>query len=308
MKVLITGGTGLIGSELITRLRDKYEISILSRQPKEAMERFGDGVQAFGSLDEVEQLSDFHGIINLQGEGIADKRWTAKQKQRLQESRWQVTEALSKRIQACDQPPKVFISGSAIGYYGAQGDKLMTEAKAVDLPDDFAHNLCQKWEALALSAQTEQTRVCVIRTGVVLAGEGSALQKMLPPYLLGLGGPLGSGKQYFSWIHLQDIARVIEFLLENGDCQGVYNATAPQPLPQEEFSESIARVLRKSHFMRVPAWALKLLLGEMSQMLLTGQRVTPARLQEAGFEFKFGSAEAALRDCLLPASSSSQNS
>ncbi|MDN7128785.1 TIGR01777 family oxidoreductase [Pseudidiomarina sp. 1APR75-15] len=308
MKLLITGGTGLIGSELIKRLRDKYEITILSREPKQAMERFGEGVQAYDGLAEINQLGDFHGIINLQGEGIADKRWTAKQKERLQDSRWDVTDELRKRIQACDNPPKVMISGSAIGYYGAQGDKIMTEDKSVNLPDDFAHKLCAKWEDLALAAQSEQTRVCVIRTGVVLASDDSALQKMLPPYLLGLGGPLGDGKQYFSWIHLHDIARAIIFLLENDDCQGVYNATAPQPLPQAEFSETIAKVLRKSHFMRVPAWVLKLLLGEMSQMLLTGQRVMPARLQKAGFEFKFGSAEEALRDCLLPSSSSSQNS
>ncbi|RUO54268.1 TIGR01777 family protein [Pseudidiomarina halophila] len=307
MKLLITGGTGLIGTELIGRLRDRYEITVLSREPEEASKRFGKGVQALRSLDDVSDLSDFYGVINLQGEGIADKRWTARQKTRLQESRWEITRKLSERMRACEQPPKVFISGSAIGYYGAQGDEVMTEDKTVDLPDDFAHKLCAEWERLALEAQSV-TRVCVVRTGVVLASDDSALQKMLPPYLLGLGGPLGNGKQYFSWIHLQDIARVFEFLLEHDDCQGVYNGTAPDPLPQELFSAKIAKVLRKSHFMRVPAWVLKLLLGEMSQMLLTGQRVEPARLQQAGFEFEFSSAEAALRDCLLPSSSSEQNS
>ncbi|MGQ4276095.1 TIGR01777 family oxidoreductase [Pseudidiomarina sp. E22-M8] len=306
MKLLITGGTGLIGTELIGRLRDKYAITLLSRDPEQAMESFGTGVKALKSLDDVSDLSDFHGVINLQGEGIADKRWSASQKARLQQSRWDITRSLTQRMQACEQPPKVFISGSAIGYYGAQGDEVMTEDKTVDVPDDFAHLLCADWERLALDAQSA-TRVCVVRTGVVLASEGSALQKMLPPYLLGLGGPLGNGKQYFSWIHLQDIARLIEFLLEHDECQGIYNGTAPQPLPQEEFSAKIAKVLRKSHFMRVPAWVLKLLLGEMSQMLLTGQRVEPARLQQAGFEFEFSCAEAALRDCLLPASSSEQN-
>ncbi|RUO58596.1 TIGR01777 family oxidoreductase [Pseudidiomarina insulisalsae] len=308
MKLLITGGTGLIGTELIGRLRDRHEITILSRTPKQAMERFGEGIQAFSGLDKIESLEVFDGVVNLQGAGIADKRWSEKRKRCLEESRWPITEQLAKRMQECEQPPKVFISGSAIGYYGAQGDRVMTEEDEVDKPDDFAHRLCAEWEQRALKAQSDKTRVCIIRTGVVLAEDDSALQKMLPPYLLGLGGPLGSGKQYFSWIHLEDIARVIEYLLEHEECQGVYNATAPNPLPQEEFSATIAKVLRKSHFMRVPGWVLKLLLGEMSQMLLTGQRVVPARLQQTSFEFNYPTAEAALRDCLLPSSSDEQKS
>lgn len=307
MKVLITGGTGLIGTELIKRLRERYSITILSRQPKRAIERFGKGVHALASLDEVQNIGDFYAVINLQGEGIADKRWTDKQKLQIQQSRWGITRELTERIQQSDTPPQVFISGSAIGYYGDQGDKVMTEDQVVERPDDFAHKLCAEWERLALAAQSAQTRVCILRTGVVLARENSALQKMLPPYLLGLGGPLGSGQQYFSWVHLEDMARLIEFLLEHESCHGVYNATAPEPVPQARFSATIAKVLRKSHFMRVPAWVLKLMLGEMSQMLLTGQRVVPARLQEAGFEFNYPTPEVALRDCLLPPSSSSRN-
>ncbi len=306
MKLLITGGTGLIGTELIKRLRERYSITLLSRNPKSAIERFGKGVHALSSLAEVQNIGDFYAVINLQGEGIADKRWSERQKLRIQQSRWGITRELTQRIQQSETPPQVFISGSAIGYYGDQGSKTMTEDEVVARPDDFAHNLCAEWERLALAAQSEQTRVCVVRTGVVLAREGSALQKMLPPYLLGLGGPLGSGKQYFSWIHLQDMARLIEFLLEQNDSHGVYNATAPEPVAQAEFSATIAKVLRKSHFMRVPAWVLKLMLGEMSQMLLTGQRVVPARLQQAGFEFNYPSPAAALRDCLLPASSAPQ--
>lgn len=308
MKILITGGTGLIGSELVKRLRERYSITVLSRTPQRALQEFGKGVHALASLDEIENIGEFYAVINLQGEGIADKRWSEGQKLRIQQSRWTITRELTERIQQSATPPQVFISGSAIGYYGDQGSKTMTEEVVVDRPDDFAQQLCAEWERLALAAQSEKTRVCVVRTGVVLAREGSALQKMLPPYLLGLGGPLGTGKQYFSWIHLEDMARLIEFLLEQASCQGVYNATAPEPVPQEEFSATIAKVLRKSHFMRVPAWVLKLMLGEMSQMLLTGQRVVPARLQQAGFNFNYPSPAAALRDCLLPASSERQTS
>src|SRR5690606_7000400 len=142
------------------------------------------------------------------------------------------------------QPPRVFISGSAIGYYGAQGSTPVTEATKVE-KNDFAHHLCAEWERLALAAESEQTRVCVVRTGVVLAPKGGALQKMLPPYLLGLGGPLGDGKQGFSWIQLDDIVGIIEHLLEHPECQGIYNGTAPQPVSQAEFSRTIAKVLRK---------------------------------------------------------------
>lgn len=299
-KVLITGGTGLIGSALIAHLRERYAITVTTRKPKQAQQRFGTGVEAVASLPSLE---DYFAVINLQGENIAGKRWSAQQKQRLQQSRWQITSALTEAMHACETPPSVFISGSAIGYYGDQGTTMMTESTQVNYPDDFAQQLCAEWEHRAQAAASEQTRVCIVRTGVVVAKEGSALQKMLPPYLLGLGGPIGDGKQYFSWIHLHDMVQALTFLLEHDDCQGVYNATAPEPVPQQEFSRTIAKTLRKSHFMRVPAWVLKLALGEMAQMLLTGQRVVPTRLEKAGFSFAYPTADVALRDCLLPPSS-----
>ncbi|WP_417658503.1 TIGR01777 family oxidoreductase [Pseudidiomarina sp.] len=301
MKLLITGGTGLIGSALIPHLVGDYQVTVISRNPQRAIERLGNSVHVVKSLDEISELSDFYGVINLQGEGIADKRWSSRQKLRIEQSRWNITRKLTERMQNAAQPPQVFISGSAIGYYGAQGDTPVTEATKVEA-DDFAHHLCAEWERLALAAQSEKTRVCVLRTGVVLAPEGGALKKMLPPYLLGLGGPLGHGKQGFSWVHLDDMVGIILFLLQHEQAQGIFNATAPQPVAQQEFSKTLARVLRKSHFMRVPAWALKLMLGEMSQMLLTGQLVLPERLQQAGYQFKYPQLEAALKDCLLPSS------
>ncbi|RUO61388.1 TIGR01777 family oxidoreductase [Pseudidiomarina marina] len=301
MKILITGGTGLIGSALIPHLLTDYQVTVISRNPQRAIQRLGSQVHVIRSLDEVTDISDYFAVINLQGEGIADKRWSSRQKLRIEQSRWNITRQLTEAIQAAAQPPQVFISGSAIGYYGAQGNTPVTEATKVE-KDDFAHHLCAEWERLALAAESEQTRVCVVRTGVVLAPKGGALQKMLPPYLLGLGGPLGDGKQGFSWIQLDDMVGIILFLLANENTRGIYNATAPQPVEQREFSKTVAKVLRKSHFMRVPAWTLKLMLGEMSHMLLTGQLVIPERLQQAGYQFKYPNVEAALKRCLLPPS------
>lgn len=300
MKILITGGTGLIGSELVARLRDRYQLTVLSRRPEAAAKLFGTGVQVLPHLDQVQDISEYYAVINLQGEGIADRRWSDRQKLRLEQSRWNITRQLTERILASEQPPAVFISGSAIGIYGPRDQQPVTESSAIDA-DDFAHNLCAEWERLALAA-APNTRVCVLRTGVVLAPDGGALKKMLPPYLLGLGGPLGDGKQGFSWIHLADIVGMIEFLLEQKGCEGIYNGTAPTPLAQAEFSACLAKVLRKSHFMRVPAFALKLMLGEMSEMLLKGQFVVPERFQAAGYQFQYPVLEDALSACLLPPS------
>lgn len=301
MKILITGGTGLIGRALVQRLCPRYSITVLTRQPKRAIECFGNTVQTLGSLDEIKAISDYCAVINLQGEGIADKRWSDRQKLRIEQSRWNITRQLTELIQQAEQPPAVFISGSAIGIYGSRDSTPVTEHSAIQA-NDFAHHLCAEWERLALAAQSQRTRVCVLRTGVVLAPKGGALQKMLPPYLLGLGGPVGHGEQGFSWVQLDDIVGIIEHLLEHPECQGTYNGTAPQPVSQAEFSRSIAKVLRKSHFMRVPGVVLKLALGELSSMLLTGQYVLPERTLAAGYSFKYPTVEAALRACLLPPS------
>lgn len=301
MKVLITGGTGLIGSALVQRLKDRYQITVLSRDPQRAQQQLGKHVQVLKSLDDIADIGAFYAVINLQGEGIADKRWSTRQKLRLEQSRWLITRQLTERIQACAQPPEVFVSGSAIGIYGPRGSEPVTEESAITA-DDFAHKLCAEWERLALAADSDKTRVCVVRTGVVLAEQGGALEKMLPPYLLGLGGPIGKGDFGFSWIQLDDIVGIFEYLLEQESCRGVYNGTAPEPVAQHEFSATIAKVLRKSHFMRIPPVVLKLVFGEMAEMLTKGQYVLPDRILTAGYKFRYPQITEALRACLLPPS------
>ncbi|RUO79544.1 TIGR01777 family oxidoreductase [Pseudidiomarina taiwanensis] len=300
-KILITGGTGLIGRELVKKFKPDYQVTVVTRDPQAARKLLGADVQFIENLESLTDLCEFYAVINLQGEGIADKRWSDRQKLRLEQSRWNITRQLSEKILACSHPPAVFISGSAIGIYGPRDQQAVTESTPIEA-DDFAHQLCAEWERLAFLAEPK-TRVCVIRTGVVLAPEGGALAKMLPPYLLGLGGPLGDGKQGFSWIHLDDIVGIICYLVEHEACQGVFNGTAPTPLAQAEFSACLAKVLRKSHFMKVPAFALKLMLGELSEMLLKGQLVLPERIQQAGYQFRYPELEEALKDCLLPPSS-----
>lgn len=297
MKLLLTGGTGLIGSELVKRLRNQYQITVKTRSPSKAYRQLGHDIHTIKDLDEIKDISDFAAVINLQGEGIADKRWTATQRERIEQSRWRVTRKLAEMIQAAEQPPEVFISGSAIGFYGDQGDTRVTETNN-EPTDEFAHRLCAEWERLAQTAENGKTRVCLARTGVVLSRHGGALQQMITPYRFGLGGPLGDGKQMMSWIHIDDMVGALEHMLSNADCQGVYNATAPQPVSNEEFSQSLASAMGKPHFMRVPAWGLKLALGDMSHMLLTGQAVLPERLQEAGFRFRYPAINDALKACV----------
>ncbi len=296
MKILLTGGTGFIGARLMPHLRPEHEVTVLSRTPNKVYQRLGHDVHALASLTELKNLDEFDAVINLAGEPIADKRWNDAQKQRICQSRWQITEQLVDKIKAGSHPPKVLISGSAVGFYGRQGEALVDEDS---LPhQEFSHEVCAKWEQLALAAANEQTRVCLLRTAVVLGKEGGALKKMLPAYRFGLGGPIGSGKQYMSWIHVDDVVSIILFLLEQEQCHGAFNTAAPEPVTNAQFSKTLAKVLNKPHFARVPAWTMRLLLGEMSELLLTGQRVMPVRLQSAGFHFRYPTLEKALKEIL----------
>lgn len=297
MRILITGATGLIGSSLTQRLLSlSHSITVLTRDVQRARERFGEQVSYWSTLQDQTSLDGFDAVINLAGEPIADKRWSKVQKERLCHSRWDLTERLAALINAGSSPPGVLISGSAAGYYGDQGQAVVTEDEAPH--DEFTHQLCQRWESLALKAQSDATRVCLLRTGVVLASKGGALAKMLPPFRLGLGGPIGNGRQYLPWIHLDDMVNGILYLLEHATLQGPFNMVAPYPVHNEQFAAQLANVLDRPAFLRVPAFAMRLLMGEAAVLVLGGQRAVPKRLEEAGFSFRFLELEQALDDVI----------
>lgn len=285
MNILMTGGTGLIGSAFIKRYQNEHQFTVTTRNKKRAEQLLGKEVALLSSVDEVSDITRFDAIINLQGEGIADKRWSDTRKQALKDSRWQVTEQLASMLNNVDKPPHTFISGSAVGYYGPRDAEPVNE-EAVAKEPDFAVTLCEEWERRAIAAK-DVTRVVLLRTGVVLAKEQGALKKMLPPYKMGLGGPFGDGTQMMSWIQLEDMVRGIQYVLEHNNLFGPVNMTAPGPVTNEAFSGTLASVLNKPHFMRVPAFVLTLGWGEMSSMLLEGQAVVPDKLRSHGFEFDY---------------------
>ncbi len=296
MHIFITGGTGLIGRHLIPALlRDaSTKITVLTRDAIKAKASLPDNVALMTSLDDTLDFDDVDAVINLAGEPIADKRWSETQKTRICESRWQITQQLTDKINTAKQPPATFISGSAIGYYGRQGDKLVTEA-FTEVHHEFTHTVCEKWERIALQA-SQKTRVCLLRTGVVLSGDGGALSKMRLPFSLGLGGRIGDGNQYMSWIHINDMVAAILFLLKHKNCEGAYNLTAPTPVTNTELVKAYAASLGRPAIFPMPALALKLLMGEAADLLLTGQRVVPQKLVDAGFKFSFSDIGSAFAD------------
>ncbi|WP_417585203.1 TIGR01777 family oxidoreductase [Nitrincola sp.] len=287
MRVLITGGTGFIGQALVKALKSRGdEVLILSRSP-------ANDPEIVTSLEQIQQPVD--AVVNLAGAGIVDKRWTEERKQLLRVSRIDTTAKLLQWIGQQTPRPTVLVSGSAIGYYGSQTSQtLAEEAEPVD---GFTHQLCADWEAEASKATELGVRVCLIRTGVVL-GVGGALQKMLPPFRLGLGGPIASGQQWMSWIHLDDEVRAILWLLDKPTLQGAFNLTAPEPVTNAEFSATLGKVLHRPAFFPLPGFVLKLMLGEASELLLQGQRVVPVQLQDSGFEFRYPALPSALKQLL----------
>lgn len=293
MNILLTGATGFIGSALVNHWRTQHHLIVLTRSVAKAQQLFGSEIKAVSDIQHVD-FNQLDAVVNLAGEPIVGKRWSEAQKQRLCDSRWQLTDALVQAINQATTPPKVFISGSAVGVYGRQQQQLITE-QFNHYHQEFSQHLCQHWETLALQANPEHTRVCLLRTGIVLAKHGGALQKMLLPFKLGLGGKIGSGEQFMSWIHLNDMVRLIDFLLLHPTLSGTFNATAPEPVSNKVFSATLAKVLHRPALLPMPAFILRLLMGEMADLLLTGQRVLPANLTQAGFTFNFPQLEPALQ-------------
>jgi uncharacterized protein (TIGR01777 family) len=239
MKILITGGTGLIGSHLCVQLHQLgHELTVLSRKP-ETVPTF---CKTIRSLDEWQPATHFDAVINLAGESIVDKAWTEARKKVLWDSRVGLTQSLVRCIEAADEKPSVFISGSAIGYYGNTGDKTLDEGAHVG--KDFGAQLCDEWEKAALASSV---RVCVLRTGLVLAPSGGFLKKMLPAFKLGLGGSMGSGTQWMSWIHIEDLVQMYIFALEGKNVEGVLNGVAPEAVQNKEFTKALSKAKEGSH-------------------------------------------------------------
>lgn len=294
MNILITGGTGLIGRHLIPRLFTLgHEVTVVTRHPDKARQLLDSRVTLCKSLNDKTSLDGFDAVINLAGEPIADKRWTEQQKQRLCNSRWNITQNIADLINASESPPAILISGSAAGYYGDLGEVVVTEEEPPH--NEFTHKLCARWEQIACTAQSDKTRVCLLRTGVVLAPEGGILAKMLPIFKLGLGGPMGNGRQYLAWIHIDDMVNGILWLLDN-DLRGPFNMVSPYPVRNEQFAHTLGHALNRPAVLRAPAAAIRLMMGESSVLVLGGQRALPKRLEEAGFVFRWYSLDEALEN------------
>ncbi|MGY6274557.1 TIGR01777 family oxidoreductase [Methylomonas sp. MgM2] len=297
--VLITGGTGFLGSALAhSLLQDRYSVAILSRNAVKVARAFGTQVQAFANVNELPDAGQFEAVVNLAGAGIFDRPWSDARKQILRSSRIDLTERLVAWIKQSDKPVDVLVSGSAIGFYGDQGESILDEESQPKY--DFGHQLCADWESAALPAETAGTRVCLIRTGLVLGSGGGILQRMLLPFRFGLGGRLGSGEQWMSWIHVDDWVAIVRTMIENRDMRGPYNAAAPNPVRNREFSATLAALLNRPMLLPMPEQALKLILGEMATLVLGSQRVMPQRLLSHDFKFKYQDLEAALRNILNP--------
>jgi uncharacterized protein (TIGR01777 family) len=291
VKIVIAGGTGFLGRPLTARLvSDGHDVVVLSR-------RAAAGVAArtvlWSAIDGVSEAdawaSEIDGadaVVNLAGESIAGHRWSPAHKQSILDSRVRATRSLVAAIDRAARPPAVFVSGSAVGYYGPLGDELAVETTRPG--SDFLAQVCKQWEAEANHAVSPRTRVVCVRTGLVLESDGGALAKMLPPFKFGVGGPVGSGLQYWSWIHRADWVDLVRWAIHTEAASGALNATAPNPVRNVEFVRSLGWALRRPSFIPAPALALRLLLGEMADaLLLSGQRAVPATAETLGFSFTY---------------------
>jgi uncharacterized protein len=301
MKIVITGASGFIGSLLADHLwKQRHHLILLSRNPpRECNVTHQQWVPWVpGSSGEWEDLIDgVDGIINLAGEPIAAKRWSDVQKEKIRFSRVETTKALVKAIGKTKEKPKFLISSSAVGYYGGRGDEIVTEESAPG--DDYLARVCVDWEKEARKAESLGIRVALVRTGIVLDKGQGALAKMVVPFQYFIGGPMGSGDQWMPWIHIEDQIGLLLFLIENQNARGPFNATAPNPVTMAEFCKALGAVLNRPSWATVPGGILTLLIGEMAEMLLNGQRAVPQAAAKLGYEFKYGNLLPALESLHL---------
>lgn len=297
MKILVTGASGLIGGRLSPLLEKKgHSILALSRKaPRSENDVQWDPKEGF-SDKEAAKLENVDSVIHLAGENVAEN-WTDEKKRRIRQSRVEGTRTLVDALSATKDPPKSFISASAIGYYGSRGDEVLTEES--EAGTGFLPDVSREWEAEAERAGEFGARVACIRIGIVLSKDGGALAKMLTPFKFGVGGTVGSGDQWMSWIAIDDVVKAFAFVLDHDDISGPVNAVSPNPVRNEEFTNALGEVLSRPTILPVPSFGVKLLFGEMGErLLLEGQRVMPSRLSERGFAFEFPELAPALRHVL----------
>ncbi len=294
MRVVIIGGKGLIGSAVSELAKKKgHQVLVLTRRvPAKGGYAQWDGKDAQQLLHLIDG-SD--AVINLAGESIGKGRWTTRRKEVLLNSRLEPARALVEALAKCTKPPQTLIQASAIGWYGT-GCETKTEAS--ENGKDYLADFAAQWEKATEKVESLGIRRVIIRSGVVLDSNQGVLQQLKLPFQLMVGGPVGSGEQVYSWIHIHDEAAAVVFLLENPDCKGVYNLTAPKPVANREMGHALSKTMRRPYWLPVPAFVLRLVLGEMSTLVLDGQRVIPERLLQTGFNFQFPSIETALQDLI----------
>lgn len=302
MRILVCGATGFIGQAVVKQLlAEGDDVVVLTRHIPKAALKLGHKCSYFqwsGSQDTppAEAFHNVDAVINLMGEGIADKRWTDLQKKRIYNSRIDGTRRIVESFKKLGpSAPKALVSTSAVGIYGPRGDEEVTEQST--LADDFLGRLCKDWEAEAREVEKLGARLAIIRVGVVLGHGGGALQKMLPVFKMGVGGRLGSGKQWMSWIHVRDVAGMFVRAAKESAFKGVYNATAPHPVTNAVFTKALGKALHRKAIFPAPAVGIKLAFGEMATVLLDGQKVAPKRMHdEAHFHFRYPTLDMALKE------------
>jgi uncharacterized protein (TIGR01777 family) len=314
MRTIITGGTGLIGKALANCLAQAgHEVIILTRNPQKQVKGLPASarlvgwdartVAGWGALADEAQAGGPVAIVNLAGENLAGetfkdvvfKRWTDRQKERILHSRLNAGKAIVEAVQAAAQKPRILVQASAVGYYGSRGDEILSES--VSTGNDYVADVVRQWEASTSPVEALGVRRAVVRTaGVVMSLAGGALPFMMLPFKFFAGGPLGSGKQWLSWIHISDEVQAIRFLIENEQARGVFNVCTPQPVRNHEFSKALGRAMKRPAFFPTPAFLIRMLTGEKADVLLASQRQIPQRLQELGFQWKYPTVEAALSE------------
>jgi uncharacterized protein (TIGR01777 family) len=298
MRVVITGATGFIGTALCRELHADYEVVALSRAPEKAVQSIGAVATVLPWVtnapdDSRRSVDGALAVINLAGENIASGRWTAARKNRILRSRLGVTEAVVNCIEQAQKKPKVFIQASAIGYYGNRGDEILDEESSSG--KSFLADVCKKWEQAARRLKGSGVRLAIMRLGPVLGAEGGMMQKLLPAFRFFLGGHPGSGEQWLSWIHIDDVTRAIRFLIETDALRGVFNLTAPNPVAARDFYRLVGKAMHRPAIFPLPGFVLKILMGQMaSELLLAGQKVIPRKLLESGYEFTYAEADSAI--------------